>query len=119
MNQAPQAGQEHPPDSANASITSANQHAPLRIPNPVRVDGGVPQYVLIPILVSLHPGVETEGSLRNRIQKCEQAKRIGTATAEQLEFLHCVLRPAGVRRVLIHYPRYLHWLTGGRQGACA
>lgn len=119
MNQTIHAGPGQPPAAISGDTSQANPHAPLRNVYAARVDGAVPQYVQIAALVALHPGIETEGSFRNRIQKYEAAKRTRTATEEQLDFLKCVMRPAKTRRIVIDYPRYLYWLTSGRQGEAA
>lgn len=119
MNQLLHAASDQPPASASGSPSPTNPHAPLRNAYVAKAAGAIPQYVQIAALVALHPGIETEGSFRNRIQKYETAKRTRTATAEQLDFLKCVMRPAKTRRIVIHYPRYLHWLTCGLQGESA
>lgn len=119
MNQTTHAGPGQPPVPALHNQAPASPYAPLRNPLTVAPGSAVPQYLLIPALVGLHPGVETEGAFRNRIQKYETAKRNNLATPTQLEFLECVHRPEGTRRIVINYPRYLRWLSCGQEGASA
>jgi hypothetical protein len=108
MNQARKSPQPDMPASGQTKLPPAVAMLPSRH---LATSGDGP-YVRIATLAAAHPDIETEGKFRNRMHKAETAKRAGTATADQLSFLKCVVRREGRRQIVVDYPKYIQWLTG-------
>jgi hypothetical protein len=108
MNQTRKGAQPDIPSSRPTKLPATTPILPVRhLP-----DSGDGPYVRIATLAAAHPDIETEGKFRNRMHKAETAKRAGTATADQLGFLRCVVRREGRRQIVVDYPKYIQWLTG-------
>jgi hypothetical protein len=108
MNQARKGSQPEISASGPAELQPNPVMLPLRHV-PAGTDG---PYVRIATLAATHSDIETEGKFRNRMHKAETARRAGTATADQLSFLKCVVRREGRRQIVVDYPKYIQWLTG-------